>query len=219
MPEGSELTIMGEYPRARSLSWTMYGGQGGQQITDTEILPDPGSINPFINGKDRLAKLRSYTIRVIQGAVPSDPTQITPNTLFQGGPTPTPFGNFLCSRIYVPDKGTEPFGNTRLPRVSLRLQSGEVLQGAPMCQRLDSQNKGFGGPPSSSLDLKTYLDLRQGRPGIDPPRPPTHPATNPPVFRAFFNQQHQTCVFFTPEADCGNPSLDPDAVHVNGSPI
>lgn len=215
-PEGAEFAFHAEFPRARHISWTLYGGEGGDQIVDTDIVPDPGSTNPFIPGNDRRAHQRSYTMRFVDGSAPEDPADREPNTLYRGGPTPGPFGNFMCVRIYVPDKRTEPFGNTELPEVSLTLADGTELQDEALCEEIDAINKGFGVPPQAiGFDLDTYLFLRQAGLSLGPapaPTPPTHPATDPPVFRAFFNTEHTRCAFFTPQLDCGTPVLNPDGV-------
>ena len=212
LPDGSELIFEGEFPHARHTSWTVYGGQGSHQLIDKDIIPDPGSENPYIIGNNRKSKNRSYTIRLVNGSLPEDPQDREPNTLYSNGPQPGPFGNLLCHRIYVPDQKTEPFGDTQLPEVTLIQADGSKLVDQAMCEAVDALNKGFGAPPQAiGFDLATYVGLRQA--GLGPGKtPPTHPATNPPVFRAFFEANHQRCVFFTPTADCGDPVYNPDGV-------
>jgi hypothetical protein len=221
------ITIKGEYPRSRSLSWTFYGLTGGDQITDTVIEPDAGSINPFINGNHRKARDRSYTLSVVNADKPDEPAA---NTLYNRPATVHPFGNFLCSRIYVPDQKTEPFGDTELPTVSLT-RDGEVLTGEAMAAAIhvrsnrvvlpngptDIIKSGFAVLPTApgQTNIAGYLGLREaGLTGNPTTTPATHPATNPPVFRAFFNAEHQRCVFFTPfkPEGCGDASLDPDGL-------
>jgi hypothetical protein len=219
-PEGAELIIEGEFPHARHTSWTIYGGdglgtpngQGSHQIIDTDILPDAGSVNPFIKGTNRQTKKRSYTMRVVNQLLPQDPDEREPNTLYSSGPRPGPFGNFLCQRIYVPDQRKEPFGDTTLPEVTLLLPDGSRLKDEAMCEAVDALNQGFAAPPQAlGFDLLEYIGLRQV--GLGPgSTPSTHPALNPPEFRAFFTADHQRCVFFTPLADCGNPVYNPDGV-------
>ena len=65
---GDVLEIKGKYPRARYLSWTYYGTNGGQQLIDIDIQPDAGSENPFINGTQRCiaASDSSYTINICE---------------------------------------------------------------------------------------------------------------------------------------------------------
>lgn len=213
VPEGAELVIHGEYPRARSLSWTGYGTSGAHQLVDTEIRPDAGSSNPFLPSSDRHAAERSYTLRGVAVAAPAVAKR-EPNLLYLG-PEPGPgakgigrFGHVICARIYVPDRGTGPFGGTRLPQVSLSLPDGSTLEGEAMCLAVDALHRGFGVPPSSpGFDLRAYLARREA-----PGRPSTHPAQDPPLFRAFFNARHQGCVFFTPEADCGASVYNPAGV-------
>ena len=220
LPDGAELIFEGEFPHSRHSSWTVYGGdgqgtpggQGSHQIIDTEIVPGDGSVNPFINGTNRKSKKRSYTMRLTNDLIPPDKEDREPNTLYGSGPRPGPFGNFVCHRIYVPDQRTEPFGDTELPRVTLVQEDGTELRGQEMCAAVDALNKGFGLPPQAiGFDLAEYVGLRQA--GLGPgTTPPTHPALNPPDFRAFFTADHQRCIFFTPWADCGDPVYNPDGV-------
>ena len=210
LPESSELVFEGEFPHARHTSWTVYGGQGSHQLIDTQIVPDPGSKNPFIIGNNRQSKNRSYTVRLVNGLLPENPDDREPRHLAERL-IPGPFGNLLCQRIYVPDQKTEPFGDTQLPEVTLVQPDGSKLTGKAMCEAVDALNKGFAAPPQAiGFDLTTYVGLRQA--GLGAGTPPTHPATNPPVFRAFFDASHQRCVFFTPNADCGEPVYNPDGV-------
>jgi hypothetical protein len=223
LEDGDVLTIEAEYPRSRSLSWTFYGLTGGDQIIDTAIQPDTGSVNTFINGNHRKARNRSYTLHLVSGDKPAEPA---PNTLYNRPATVHAFGNFLCSRIYVPDQKTEPFGNTELPKVSLT-RDGDVLTGEAMAAAIHVKSNrvgasgviksGFAVLPTApgQIDIAPYLGLREtGLTGSPVTTPATHPAMNPPVFRAFFNAEHQRCVFFTPEkpGGCGDATLNPDGL-------
>lgn len=220
-PEGSELVFQAEFPHSRHMSWTIYGGdgmgtpggQGSHQIIDTDIVPNPGSVNPFINGTNRQSQNRSYTMRAVTDNLPADPAAREPNTLYASGPRPGPFGNFLCVRIYVPDAKDYPFGDTLLPEVTFVEPDGTVLtDDEAVCEAVDALNKGFGVVPQAiGFDLTTYVGLRQFGLGVGT-TPPTHPANDPPVFRAFFNAEHTRCAFFTPQLDCGTPVLNPDGV-------
>jgi hypothetical protein len=222
---GSELIFQAEFPHSRHISWTIYGGdgmgtpggQGSHQIIDTDIVPNPGSVNPFINGTNRQSKNRSYTIRAVPDNIPPDPADREPNTLYSSGPRPGPFGTFLCVRIYVPDAKDYPFGDTLLPEVTLVEPDGTVLtDDEAVCEAVDALNKGFGVVPQAiGFDLGDYVFLRQAGLSLGPnpaPTPPTHPALDPPDFKAFFNAEHQRCSFFTPQLDCGDPTFNPDGV-------
>ena len=214
LPEGAELIFEADFPRSRHMSWTLYGGLGGDQLIDTQIEPDAGSRNPFLPRAFRYGKRRSYTMRAVKADPPEDPADREPNTLYSGPPTPSPFGNFLCVRIYVPDRGTEPFGDVELPDVTLVQADGTVLKDEALCEATDALNKGFAAPPQAAgFDRDTYLFLRQAGLSVGPdpmPTPPTHPASDPPEFKAFFNRDHQQCSFFTPQLGCGSPPVNPD---------
>jgi hypothetical protein len=215
LPEKSKLVVKGEFPHSRYFTFTLYGSVLGNFYVDQDIVPNPGSINPFIYGNDRSAGNRSYTIHMESGFGPEDPKDRPPNTLYHGNPMNERFGNVVCTRIYVPDKGMEPFGDTELPEVTLVKEDGTELKGEQMCKAIEAKHHGFGVPPQAiGFDLKKYLALREGSrisPKL-PQRPHTHPAQNPPQIKAFFNAKYTQCSFFTPEKDCGAPTYNPDGV-------
>src|SRR3954468_12489965 len=69
---GTKLTIKGWFPHARYTSFTSYDAalRSADGLPDIAIAPDHGSTNPFVAGAWRLAKKRSYTVHVVQGAPP-----------------------------------------------------------------------------------------------------------------------------------------------------
>ena len=114
---GRQLVIDGTYPAARYFSFTTYGANGvpigGTDLHDTQIVPQPGSVNPFTtpNPPTNPAHLR-YSVRV----VPSLASSTTDNTL-AGLPSGQSSGlGFLVYRLYVPT--IPPTGGVRLPRIT-----------------------------------------------------------------------------------------------------
>ena len=215
LPKGATLEVKGEFPHSRYFTFTLYGSVLGNFYIDQDIVPDEGSVNPFIYGNDRNAENRSYTINMVSGLRPEDPEDRKSNTLYHGDPMDKHLGNVVCTRIYVPDQGLEPFGGTELPRVTLIQADGKRLTGEKMCTAIDAKHGGFTAPPQAiGFNLKQYLARREGsrlNPEL-PVRPVTHPAVNPPEFKAFFNAEYTQCSFFTPEKDCGTPVNNPDGV-------
>lgn len=110
------LTITGQYPHARYLSFTVAnqlgGGQlgNGQFLRGTMMIPDPGSKNPFWANETRNVTNRNYTIYVIHG---NPPEVIPPNTLYTG----THLKNnrvHLAIRTYLVDSEYDGTGNVKL---------------------------------------------------------------------------------------------------------
>ena len=68
LPAGATVTLHGQFPHSRFFSLTTYVTKGTESglpatsIYDSQINPDPGSVNPYRPGEDRRAKNRSYTI-------------------------------------------------------------------------------------------------------------------------------------------------------------
>ncbi|MEU4316087.1 hypothetical protein [Nocardia sp. NPDC024068] len=117
---GAGVTLRGEFPHARYISFVTYSalGEATDVVTDTSITPDAGSVNPFPDGADRQAANRSYTVRVVAGERPANPE---PNTLYArpaNGVIP------VLYRVYRPDAGRDAMGGTGLPRTTVHTAGG-----------------------------------------------------------------------------------------------
>lgn len=120
---GTSMTLHGEYPYARYMSFVSYAaGAATGVLTDTAIAPDAGSVNPFPAGADRQSANRSYTIRVVAGDRPANPE---PNTLYAratDGVIP------VIYRVYRPDAGRDSMGGTGLPRTTVHTSGGAAVE-------------------------------------------------------------------------------------------
>jgi hypothetical protein len=116
-------------------------------IVDIDIEPDPGHVNPFRLGADRNAQDRHYhlTFDLTHGnAVDLNPVMQNkyfraPGNTRVGGPFSStgPWGDgvlvpsVLWLRYYAPDKGPDgrmdPLAGVSLPRVLLKLKTGETF--------------------------------------------------------------------------------------------
>lgn len=69
MPEGSKLSLEGQFAHSRYTSYTTYDdrGQPVESLADYLITPLPGHTNPARDGADRKATKRSYVIDVLAG--------------------------------------------------------------------------------------------------------------------------------------------------------
>ena len=168
-PPGARLILGGEYAHARFQSLAAYvdNGTGTNSLPDYETRPDPGSVNPFIEGHRRDLPNRSYTVSVRGTTVPPHPA---PNTLYA---VPDPAGDSyqdILYRVYVPDRGRNRLGGEPLPTPELRLADGTVLTGGAMCEALNSNHAlrraRTSRPPSTSTTST----------GPARTRPPTPPA-------------------------------------------
>ncbi len=155
-PFGSDLIVEGDFPHARFMDFqiqqpfdprhpvTSNLGQNEVPLVDVDIEPDPGHTNPFRTGADRNASLRHYhaTFDLEMGNA-SDlnpqamraPEFRAPGNRRVGGPMATsgptgqgvPIPSILWLRYYAPDLGTGPLAGVALPKVLLRLSSGETF--------------------------------------------------------------------------------------------
>jgi hypothetical protein len=117
LAQGQRLVIDGTYPAARYFSFTTYGANGvpiGEtDLHDTQIVPQPGSVNPFTtpNPPTDPAQLQ-YSVRV----VPSQPSSTADNTL-AGLPSGQSSGlGFLVYRLYLPN--IPATGGVPLPQIT-----------------------------------------------------------------------------------------------------
>jgi hypothetical protein len=169
---GTRIRIEGDFPYARYTSWNLYDAQAKPiaGLTDTQIKPDPGSVNPFLPGASRLFPKRRYTAFIEFGKAPASPR---PNTIYADSPS----GTFLL-RIYVPDRGRDAKGGVPLPKVTLeRAGSTGASPGLAACRTAQA--------PYPQL-LNTAIADSRGAP--DPTADGDgYPGRNPPEWRLFVN--------------------------------
>ncbi len=174
LPAGASLTLKGEFPHERYMSFTMFKPLGGGQIgpgdnlRDEEIVPDKGSINPFVNPNRRDAKRRSYTVHIVRGEVPAEPAK---NTLYTGQTDPADRLG-MSQRNYLPDKGRDGTGGVGLAKLTLNLADGSKLEGEAACEMLDpTYDKSTSTfPPELWKSLVAGSDDPENAPAFDPPR-------------------------------------------------
>lgn len=191
IPEGAKLELEGNFPRSRYMSLISYDEKGRpiESLADYLILPEEGSVNPFVVGNDRLSPNREYKVEVINGQPVKSreegvrlemPTQMegqaladnTINTLHAPS-----YGNGqqeMIYRIYVRDKGTDETGDGGLPVPVLTLKDGTVLKGDEVCSALNARQPLRIDPAAVALPMAKYLEIRN-----QPDKPDTWPATNP----------------------------------------
>lgn len=121
-----EIVIKGQFPYARYMSFTLSGQLDNVIATapDKALIPDPGSINPFLPCADWNADNRNYTIRILPTAPPQGYEHFVPeagnNTFYAGtlkDGTPNKFG-LIGFRIYVPSIGYDKTGGVELPKIT-----------------------------------------------------------------------------------------------------
>lgn len=178
--EASCLTVENRFPHARYTSFSSYYALGGtiDYLLDEDISPDTGSINPFVAGNPRNDPSRNYTLTLKaddEVYCPSSSNIVaTTNTIAM-----------LMYRVYRPDEGEDAVGGTGLPRVTLHMADGSILQGEEACDALNFPLKSS----DSGIEWYTeseYADLRGSK----------DPSVNPPKFRATYNFEfHKQCDF------------------------
>lgn len=193
LPSGAHLELRRDFARARHESLNAYrtaqtptGPQRGipsDAIADHEIVPDPGSTNPYVTGNRRDVAQRSYTVRAYTQDPPANRADRLPNAIYSG----TGATNELVLRVYVPDDETSPLGGTALPDPELHLADGEIVRGQALCDRINDPDRSM---PPPLMQQSQWLGTLAG--GIDPPRctAGTTPAEPEPVWRRGFNAQY-----------------------------
>ena len=213
LPEGASLTLKGEFPRERYMSFTMFkplgGGQigPGDNIRDEEIVPDKGSTNPFIPGNKRGVKKRSYAVHVVRGEVPAKPAK---NTLYTGQTDPSERIG-MSQRNYLPDKGLLGTGGVDLAKVTLNLADGRKLEGEKACAMLD---------PTEDKSTSTFPQEVWKSLVADSWDPVSAPAYDPPRWERFWNAFYNVAGAFIqdpeeraetfPPTDSGGFQSNPD---------
>lgn len=204
IPEGSSLSLDGEYAYARYLSLTAYNAdaEATDALHDVQITPDPGASNPYVPGNARQVGARSYTVAV----TPDDGSggeQGTTNALYVASASGGEIT--LIYRIYVSDEGRGITGGVALPDPVLTQADGQQLRGQAACDALGADNAIL---PSTVIPDWQYQLLRE-----QAFRAEGFPAENPAVWYRFFNTTaYGTCAYFKL---CGGQPDDSGGVYNN----
>lgn len=149
---GWKLIIKGQYPHARYISYTVANQLGDDQIGSgtflrgDQIIPDPGSVNPYLANVPRDSSNRNYTIYVVQSD--SVPQVSSNNTLYT-----TTERTHLSIRIYLVDFGYDGTGlpYNGLPTITLSNSfTNQTVQGKALLKLLDVRKT--GDPNGYQLD-------------------------------------------------------------------
>jgi hypothetical protein len=164
-------------------------GQDVDYLLDQEIIPNLGSTNPFVPGNARNDPSRIYTLQI----KPTNENVVCPAPV-QGNVLQTPYGiTSLAYRIYVPDSKADFTGNAGLPRATLYMADGRILQGQEACDVISPIPPGFEVGRYGAFSAEEYAEMRAS----------ADPSSNPPVFRnTWSNRYHQQCEF---GGDCSVP--------------
>jgi hypothetical protein len=195
------------------MSYTMFKPVGGNQIgpgdnlRDEEIVPDPGSTNPFVHPHRRDVKRRSYTVHVVSGPVPEQPAA---NTLYTGQTDPAARLG-MSMRNYLPDKGRDGTGGAGLPELTLNLADGTQLTGDAACAALQ---------PTEDRSTSTFPQEAWKSFVASSADPVNAPAVNPPKWERFWNALYSVAGIFIddpalraatyPPTDSGGFQSNPD---------
>ena len=133
VPDGAKVMIDGDYPYSRHFSLVSYTAKGERvnSLLDRAIIPNQGSINPFMVGSNRLGKDRSYSAQLQLADLPDKPTT---NTLY--APKTADNKVAILYRVYVPNKNMNAKGSVSFPRFKVQLANGEVKKGNDVCSVL-----------------------------------------------------------------------------------
>ena len=213
LPAGASLTFSGSFPDERYFSFTMFRPVGsgqigpGDSIRDESIVPDRGSVNPFVGRSRRDAKPRAYTLHIVAGPIPAVRAR---NTIYTGSTDPTARVG-MSIRNYLPSRGKDGTGGVGLPKLTLNLADGRKLQGAAACQALQ---------PSKAVSTSTYPADAWKALVAAAPDPVNAPAARTPKWERFWNAGYSVAGAFVadpakrlaqyPPSDAGGFQSNPD---------
>ncbi|MEQ1515044.1 MAG: hypothetical protein ABL931_00985 [Usitatibacteraceae bacterium] len=197
MPEGSKLTIEGQFAHARYTSYTSYDdrGQPVESLADYLIEPIAGHSNPARDGADRTVTKRSYAINVM-AAGQRDTNRVEGFYVEGAGakiinaPKNRGTQQVLVLRTYTPDRGTSITGGVPLPAPVLTLADGKVLRGSAACTALNTYQLLQVTPDAFGMPIPRYRELL-----TLPGKPDTHPATRPSTWYAQFDRKQFEGIF------------------------
>lgn len=177
MPEGSRLTIEGEFPHSRYFSLISYdvGGRPLESLADYLVRPEPGSENPFRVDARRDQRKRDYRVEVlnqkIDGAHKEGEYQASTerNVLRADGGKENQ--KIILYRIYLPDEDAGITGGVDLPEPVLTLSDGRKLKGEAVCDELATDQKLQLKVDAMGIPVSAYRKLIN-----QPGKPDTWPA-------------------------------------------
>ncbi|QDU79074.1 hypothetical protein Pla110_07780 [Polystyrenella longa] len=188
MPAGSTLYLRGQFPYARFFQFALYKFERetfvaiGESFRGPDIEPDPGSINPFRVGADRLSPRRDYTLRIVAEPTPLNPSAREKNTLYVGRE-----GAVLQAviRIYLANQhkdgagwgpAEEPYANTGLPSYEATLADGTKLTAEDVVRQFGKPFSEATKQPMSTDEWVSLVNNNNNDPTLTPQ---TAPARNP----------------------------------------
>ena len=190
VPAHATITLHGDFPHGRFLSFTTYTtvngepGVQGASLTDQEIAPDPGSVNPFQTGVDRDGPNRAFTVTLSSDPPPAGAEQ--PNTLYTGQAATVDETQTveLIERLYLPDHHPADLaGGVPLPTPTLTLADGTSSESQAACDQLSVVNgMENAGREGAGVGDDVYTELRDAG-------PLGHPAVVLPFWSKYFNTQ------------------------------
>ena len=174
IPPGATARFTGEFPHARYMSFNAYDPSVSpvDAIADVQIVPADGSDNPFLPGADRTVTDRQYTVTITGEPAPEDPNDREENTVYAGFADQDIPGFGILYRVYVPDDGRDPSGGVGLPRLSIELADGTIIEdeaqactilnvtGPPTVNELQESGD-LGDPPGDSVGARDVLAWRR----------------------------------------------------------
>ncbi|MEV5651124.1 hypothetical protein AB0L57_22985 [Nocardia sp. NPDC052254] len=132
---GDSIELSGTYPAARYFSLNTYGTNFDtvDTLRDNQILPDPGSGNPFAEpaAADNPAAQRHWHATLVTGPADHSRNQIQALPTSQAAPV-----GFLIIRVYVPTDPDSLSGGVPLPDATLEL-AGATIASRPCAQVFD----------------------------------------------------------------------------------
>jgi hypothetical protein len=186
VPRGARLHLEGRFPHARYMSLISYDYRGAplDAVADYLFVPKAGSTNPYIDGADRRATQRQYSIEVVNAERPT-PMRWgvhlkgeTRERIHAPQQADVPQQQ-LQYRIYARDKGTDETADAGLPEPVLTMPDGTVMRGIEACAQLRSAQ-----PLQADLGALAFPREALGR-LIEQSRQkfgPNGPATFPPTW-------------------------------------
>lgn len=190
MGDGWVLVLKGQFPHARYFCITVAKQLPNHQLGNgaflraDQIIPDPGSENPFIPGGSRDYVNRNFTVYIRQGVAPN---VTKPNTLYSNT-TDDDKRIHISTRTYLVDVGYDGTGNIPLDGhgsglldVSLSLPNGDSITGEKLIDVLQVAKNGDPNGYSRLLWLETVGNSSD---------PVNAPAIRVPFFQLYWNNDY-----------------------------